>query len=88
MRSSIWPCRSASRASMEVAQGDVAGRPLRRPRRSRHTTPTPAAPQPAELLVGRLRLRYMLETEDRAGFLCIGLARVTEVTSDRRVIAG
>ena len=42
------------------------------------------SPRPAELLVGRLRLRYMLESEDRSGFLCIGLARVTEVTSDRR----
>jgi type VI secretion system protein ImpJ len=45
-----------------------------------------ASPQPAELLVGRLRLRYMLQSEDRSGFLCIGLARVTEVTSDRRAI--
>lgn len=44
------------------------------------------APQPATLQVGKLRLRYLLETEDRSGFLCIGLARVTEVTSDRRVI--
>ena len=43
------------------------------------------SPQPAELLVGRLRLRYMLEGEDRSGYSCIGLARVTEVTSDRRV---
>ncbi|MBV8870445.1 MAG: type VI secretion system baseplate subunit TssK [Acetobacteraceae bacterium] len=43
-----------------------------------------ASPQPAELQVGRLRLRYMLETEDRAGNLCIGLARVTEVAADRR----
>ena len=43
------------------------------------------APQPAELLVGRLRLRYLLETEDRSGYFCIGLARVTEVTPDRRV---
>ncbi len=45
-----------------------------------------ASPQSANLLVGRLRLRYMLETEDRAGFFCIGLARVTEVTPDRRVV--
>jgi type VI secretion system protein ImpJ len=45
-----------------------------------------ASPQPADLLVGRVRLRYMLETEDRSGFFCIGVARVTEVTSDRRVI--
>ena len=44
-----------------------------------------ASPQPSNLLIGRLRLRYMLETDDRSGFFCIGLARVTEVTSDRRV---
>eukprot|EP01037_Dinobryon_pediforme_P015264 gene15264-15413_t len=42
-------------------------------------------PQAAELQVGRLRMRYMLETEDRAGYLCIGLARVVEVAADRRV---
>jgi type VI secretion system protein ImpJ len=40
---------------------------------------------PADLQVGRLRLRYMLETEERAGFTCLGLARVTEVRTDRRV---
>ncbi|MEA2790404.1 MAG: type secretion system protein ImpJ, partial [Acetobacteraceae bacterium] len=45
-----------------------------------------ASPQPAELQVGRLNMRYLLETEDRAGYLCIGLARVTEVTADRRVV--
>jgi len=43
-----------------------------------------ASPQPAPLQIARLRLRYMLETEERAGYLCIGLARVTEVTADRR----
>lgn len=43
-----------------------------------------ASPQPAELQVGRLRLRYMLETEDRSGYLCLALARVMEVASDRR----
>lgn len=43
-----------------------------------------ASPQPAPLLVARLRLRYMLESEERAGYLCIGLARVTEVAADRR----
>jgi type VI secretion system protein ImpJ len=45
-----------------------------------------ASPQPADLQVGRLRLRYMLETDDRSGYLCIGLARVTEVTPDKRVV--
>jgi type VI secretion system protein ImpJ len=44
-----------------------------------------ASPQPAKLLVGRLHLRYMLETEDRSGYLCIGLARVVEIAADRRV---
>jgi type VI secretion system protein ImpJ len=43
-----------------------------------------ASPQPAALQVARLRLRYMLETEERAGYLCLGLARVTEVAADRR----
>ena len=44
-----------------------------------------ASSQPAPLQVGRLRLRYMLESEERAGYHCIGLARVTEVSADRRV---
>jgi type VI secretion system protein ImpJ len=43
------------------------------------------SPQPAELQIGRLRLRYLLETEDRAGYLCIGIARVADVSADRRV---
>ena len=43
------------------------------------------SPTPAAIQVGRLRLRYMLETEERAGYLCIGLARVLEVGADRRV---
>ena len=44
------------------------------------------APQPADLQVGRLRLRYLLETDDRDGYLCLPLARIIEVTSDRRVV--
>jgi len=43
-----------------------------------------ASSQPAGLQVGRLQLRYLLETDNRAGYLCIGLARVVEVGSDRR----
>src|SRR5215469_2954525 len=43
------------------------------------------SPQPAPLQIARLRLRYMLETEERAGYHCIGLARLTEVAADRRV---
>ena len=45
-----------------------------------------ASPQPAPLQVARLRLRYMLESEERAGYLTIGLARVIEVGADRRAV--
>jgi|HubBroStandDraft_1064217.scaffolds.fasta_scaffold36545_2 type VI secretion system protein ImpJ len=44
------------------------------------------SPEPAGLVVGQLRLRLMLETEDRSGYDCIAVARVREVSSDRRVI--
>jgi type VI secretion system protein ImpJ len=41
---------------------------------------------PADLQVGRLRLRLMLESEDRAGFSCLGVARIVHVQADRRVV--
>ena len=41
---------------------------------------------PAELQVARPRMRYMLETEERTGYQCIGLARITEITADRRIV--
>lgn len=44
-----------------------------------------ASPQPANLRVARLGLRYLLETEDRSGYSCIGVARIVEVAADRRV---
>jgi type VI secretion system protein ImpJ len=40
----------------------------------------------ALLSVGKLRLRYMLENEDRAGFVTLGLARILEVRADRNVV--
>ncbi|MDP4025135.1 type VI secretion system baseplate subunit TssK [Methylobacterium sp. NEAU 140] len=40
----------------------------------------------AAITVGRLRLRYVLETADRRGLLCIGLARIVEVRSDNSVV--
>ena len=42
--------------------------------------------EPAELQVGQLRLRYLLETDDRSGYVCLPFARIVEVTSDRRVV--
>jgi type VI secretion system protein ImpJ len=44
-----------------------------------------ASPQPAGLQVARLRLRYLLESQRQPGYVCIGLARIVEVASDRRV---
>ncbi|MBB3896892.1 type VI secretion system baseplate subunit TssK [Roseococcus suduntuyensis] len=41
---------------------------------------------PAQLALGRPRLRFMLEGEERAGFTCLGLARIVEVQADRRVV--
>jgi len=40
----------------------------------------------AELQVARPRLRFLLENEERAGFTCLPLARITEVQADRRVV--
>jgi type VI secretion system protein ImpJ len=44
-----------------------------------------ASPDTAEVLIGRLRLCYLLEGDDRSGYLCIPLARVVDVTAGRRV---
>jgi type VI secretion system protein ImpJ len=40
----------------------------------------------APLRVGRLRLRYALETSDRAGYQSIGVARIVEVRPDKSVV--
>ena len=42
--------------------------------------------QSATLQVGRLRLRLLLETEEREGYTCIGLARIVEVRADNNVV--
>jgi type VI secretion system protein ImpJ len=76
------PVRQAG--AVEVADSATEGRYSAYPFEAYDTHS--ASPQPAELLVGRLRLRYLLETDERTGYLCIGLARVTEVTADRRII--
>jgi type VI secretion system protein ImpJ len=76
------PIRQAG--AVEVADSATEGRYSAHPFEAYDTHS--ASPQPAELQVGRLRMRYLLETDERTGFLCIGLARVTEVTADRRVI--
>ena len=74
------PIRQAG--AVEVTDNTTEGRYAARPFEAYDTHS--ASPQPAELQVGRLRMRYLLETDERTGYLCIGLARVTEVTADRR----
>ena len=76
------PIRQAG--AVEVADSATEGRYAARPFEAYDTHS--ASPQPAELQVGRLRMRYLLETDERTGYLCIGLARVTEVTADRRIM--
>lgn len=43
-----------------------------------------SSPQAAPLQIGRLRLRYLLEGDDRSGYLCIGVARIGAVAANRR----
>ncbi len=76
------PIRQAG--AVEVADAATEGRYAARPFEAYDTHS--ASPQPAELQVGRLRMRYLLETDERTGYLAIPLARVTEVTADRRII--
>lgn len=40
----------------------------------------------ASLQVGRLRLRLLLETDDREGYLSLPVARISEVRSDSRIV--
>ena len=76
----VLPVRQAG--SVEVAaNGSSEGRYEQRPFEAYDTHS--GSPQPAEVQVGRLRLRYMLETDNRAGYHGIGLARVVEVGADR-----
>ena len=70
--------------AVEVADSATEGRYTAKPFEAYDTQS--ASPQPAELQVGRLRLRYLAETEERTGYLSIPLARVTEVTADRRIM--
>jgi type VI secretion system protein ImpJ len=76
------PIRQAG--AVEVADAATEGRYNARPFEAYDTHS--ASPQPAELQIGRLRMRYLLETDERTGYLCIGLARITEVTADRRIV--
>ncbi len=69
--------------AMEVAEDGTEGRLTRQGFEAYDTHS--ASPQPAELMIGRPRLRYLLEGQERAGYLCIGLVRVIEVGADRRV---
>ncbi len=38
------------------------------------------------LQVGKLRLRYQLQTDELAGYICLGLARVVEVRTDKNIL--
>lgn len=40
----------------------------------------------APLQIGKLRFRYVLELAERAGYVCLGLARVVEMRADKTII--
>lgn len=71
---------------LEVASGDgEAGGRYKVHDFEAYDTHTASA-QAADILVGQLKLRYLLDTDDRSGYLCIPLARVVEVLSDKSVV--
>lgn len=40
----------------------------------------------ANVQIGRLRTRFLLETDERAGYTCVGLARIVEIRPDRSIM--
>ncbi len=40
----------------------------------------------ADVEIGKLRLRYALESSERAGYVCLGLARIIEVRPDKAIV--
>ena len=44
------------------------------------------ATETAQLQIGTLRLRFLLETDDREGYVCLPVARIVEVLADHRVV--
>lgn len=44
-----------------------------------------ASPEPADIMVGQLRLRLLREDQDRGGYQCIPVARVREVSPQRKI---
>ena len=69
--------------AMEVASGQHDGR--YEPESFEAFDTHSGATETAQLQVGKLRLRFLLETDDREGYVCMPVARVVEVTSDQRV---
>ncbi|MFQ5773093.1 MAG: type VI secretion system baseplate subunit TssK [Kiloniellaceae bacterium] len=78
---------SRATASSDVDVGDVANGTARyqvresevRDSSGRNETLVP-------IHVGRLRFRLMLESEDRRGYHCLGLARIVQVGADKSVV--
>jgi type VI secretion system protein ImpJ len=77
------PIRQPGALEIAAADGSAEGRYQAREFEAYDTHS--ASPQSAPLLIGRLKLRYMLETDDRAGYFCIPVARIAEVGADKRV---
>jgi type VI secretion system protein ImpJ len=79
------PVRGSGAADLaaDESEGGIARYQVRETtvRDSSGRTETPVA-----IHVGRLRFRLMLESEDRRGYHCLGVARILQVGADRRAI--
>jgi type VI secretion system protein ImpJ len=69
---------------MEVSSGDRYGRYEAETFEAFDTHS--GATDTAQLQIGKLRLRFLLETDDREGYVCLPIARIIEVTADQRVV--
>jgi type VI secretion system protein ImpJ len=70
--------------AMEVSGGERNGR--YEPESFEAFDTHSGATETAQLQIGRLRLRFLLETDDREGYVCLPIARIVEVTADQRVV--
>jgi len=73
--------------ALEAAQPDAAQGAARFTAHEQDITDSVAPTRAnADLLIGRLRLRFVLEGADRAGLICLGMARIVEVRADRQIV--
>jgi type VI secretion system protein ImpJ len=79
------PVRQPGAVEVSLRDGDASGA---RYTSDEHQAADIIAGSDAEapVQIGKLRLRYLLETADRAGYVCLGLARIIEIRADKNIV--